>query len=198
MDYVNVEGIILAAGFSSRAGRNKLLLNVGGKSIIERCILSMYDVCTKIIVVGGHRIEDICPLVTGYSKVELIFNSDFGNGMFSSAKKGLSEVTGERFFITPGDYPMISKNTCRNMLEIDEDIVRPVFNGRSGHPVLMRSCLIDEILSDNTLKSMRDFIKSKPYYDLHVEDEGILLDVDDMNDYFKILDKIQCKELAGI
>lgn len=191
MDYVNVEGIILAAGFSSRAGRNKLLLDVGGKPIIERCISSMYDACTRIIMIGGHRIEDIRPLVTKYPKVELIFNSDFENGMFSSVKKGLSKVTGERFFITPGDYPTVKKSTYRKMLEIDEDIVRPVFNGRNGHPVLMKSHFIDEILSDNTLESMRDFIKSKPYYDLHVDDEGILLDVDDMDDYFKVLDKKQ-------
>jgi molybdenum cofactor cytidylyltransferase len=198
MGYVNVEGIILAAGFSSRAGRNKLLLNVGGKSIIERCILSIYDVCTKIIVVGGHRIEDINPLVTGYPKVELIFNPDFESGMFSSVKKGLSRVTKERFFITLGDYPVISKNTCKKLLEIDEDIVVPVFNGRRGHPVLMKSHFINEILSDNTLEAMRDFIKSKPHYRLHVEDEGILLDVDDMNDYFKLLDRIQRKEPVGI
>ncbi len=193
-----VEGIVLAAGFSSRAGRNKLALDFGGKPIIERCILSMYDACTRIIVVGGHRIEDIRPLVTKYPKVELIFNPDFEDGMFSSVKKGLSKVTKERFFITPGDYPMISKNTCEKMLEIDEDIVLPVFNGKRGHPVLMKSHFINEILSDNTLEAMRDFIKTKPSYRLHVEDEGVLLDVDDMDDYFKVLDKMQSKKLIRI
>lgn len=191
MDYFNVEGIILAAGFSSRAGRNKLLLDVGGKPIIERCISSMYDVCTKVIVVGGHRIEDIRPLVTKYPKVELIFNPDFEDGMFSSVKKGLSKVTKERFFITPGDYPMVSKNTYRIMLEIDGDIVIPVFNSKGGHPLLMKSHFISEILSDNTPGTMRDFIKSKPSCRLNVEDEGILLDIDDMDDYFKLLDKKQ-------
>lgn len=198
MDYFNTEGIILAAGFSSRAGRNKLLLDVGGKPIIERCISSMYDVCTKVIVVGGHRIEDIRPLVTKYSKVELVFNPDFECGMFSSVKKGLSRVAAERFFITPGDYPIVSKDTCREILETDEVIVVPVFNGKRGHPVLMKSHLIDEILTDNTLEAMRDFIKSKPYYRLHVEDEGVLLDVDDMDDYFKLLDRIQLKESVRI
>ncbi|HZK37274.1 MAG TPA: nucleotidyltransferase family protein [Clostridia bacterium] len=187
MNYIDVEGIVLAAGFSSRAGRNKLLLDIGGKPIIERCILSMYDSCAKIIVVGGCRIEDIRPLVTKYPKVELIFNPDFEEGMFSSVKKGLSKVTKERFFITLGDCPMISKNTYSEMLKIDENIIVPVFNGKRGHPVLMKSHFISEILSDNTLEAMRDFIKSRPFYRLHVEDEGILLDVDDMDDYFRLL-----------
>lgn len=187
----NTEGVVLAAGFSSRAGRNKLLLDIGGRSIIESCILSMYDACSKIIVIGGHRIEDIEPLVTRYSKVELIFNPDYENGMFSSVKKGLSNVSKEQFFITPGDYPVVNKNTYKQMLELDENIVIPVFNGKNGHPLLMKSSFINEILSDNTLESLRDFIKSLPSYRLQVKDRGILLDVDSMDDYFNLLNKTQ-------
>ena len=140
---------------------------------------------------GGHRIEDIKPLIAKYPKAELILNSEFAKGMFSSVKKGLSRVTKERFFITLGDLPMINKNTCRKMLEIDEDIVAPVFNGKRGHPVLMKSHFINEILSDNILRALKDFVNPRPYYRLHVEDEGILLDVDDMDDYFRVLDKMQ-------
>lgn len=188
----------MAAGFSSRASRNKLTLDFAGKPVIERSILSIYDFCSRVIVVGGHRIEDIRPPVAKYPKVELIFNPEFEKGMFSSVKKGLSEVTEERFFITLGDLPMISKDTCRRMLEIDEDIVAPVFNGKRGHPVLMKSHFIDKILSDNTLEALRDFVNPRPYYRLHVEDEGILLDIDDMDDYFKALDKIHAKGMSRL
>lgn len=199
MDHSNVEGIILAAGFSSRVGRNKLLLNIGGKTIIEKCILSMYDTCTRIFVVGGHRIEDIRPLVAKYPKVELVFNPDFKDGMFSSVKKGLSMVTEEWFFIIPGDYPMINGKTYKEMLEVGKDIIIPVFNDKNGHPLLMKGSLINEILSDNTLESLRDFIKSKLPYKLHVEDEGILLDIDNMDDYFGLLNKkgIHSEKLVG-
>lgn len=186
MDYSNVEGIILAAGFSSRVGRNKMLLDIGGRTILERCILSMYGCCNRITVVGGHRIEDIRPLVAKYSKAELVFNPNYKDGMFTSVKEGLSKVTKEWCFITPGDYPRVSGTTYKKMLKVNQDVVVPVFNGKNGHPLLMRSSLINEILSDNTLESLRDFIKSKTIYHLPVEDEGILLDVDNMEDYFRI------------
>ena len=47
-----LEGIVLAAGLSSRVGINKLLLDIDGKTVIEQCILGMYDVCSRIIVIG--------------------------------------------------------------------------------------------------------------------------------------------------
>lgn len=59
----------MAAGLSSRMGKNKLIMNIEGKTIIERCILGMYEVCERIIVVGGYKIEDIRPILTPYKKV---------------------------------------------------------------------------------------------------------------------------------
>ena len=49
----HIEGVILAAGSSSRAGTFKPALRIGGRSMIVRCIEGMGEVCGRIIVVRG-------------------------------------------------------------------------------------------------------------------------------------------------
>lgn len=184
---MKTEGVILAAGFSTRAGKNKLTLDLYGKTVIERCISGMYDLCSKITVVGGHRIEDIKDILDEYSKVELIYNTNYSDGMFSSVKKGLNNVTGERFFFIPGDYSAIDKKVYEKMLEVDEDIVIPLYNERRGHPLLMKKTLIDDLLNDTNCKNLRDFINKKGFIDININDPGILMDIDTIEDYKKIL-----------
>lgn len=184
---MKVEGIILAAGLSSRAGTNKLILDVHGKTVIERCILSMYDLCSKIIVIGGYRIEDIKEIISKYPKVKLIYNDNHLEGMFSSIKKGLINIEGTRFFLIPGDYAAINKITYEKILTIDKDIVIPLYNKRRGHPLLMKSHLIKEILKDDSCKTLRDFINKNIVSFIDVDDAGILMDIDTMEDYAIIL-----------
>ncbi|NLY46153.1 MAG: nucleotidyltransferase family protein [Tissierella sp.] len=180
---MKTEGIILAAGLSSRVGANKLILEIDGITIIERCILSMYDYCTRIIVVGGHNIDEIYFSTKDYPKVDLVYNQDYLSGMLSSVKTGLKVLAGDRFFLTPGDYPMIHKATYQAMLKVNEDIVVPVYNNKKGHPVLMNTYLSDEIINDLHINSLRDFIEKKGATTLEVVDPGVLFDVDTIKDY---------------
>lgn len=180
---MKTEGIILAAGLSSRAGTNKLILEIDGIPIIEKCILSMYDYCSRIIVVGGHRIEDIYEITQKFPKIDLVYNQNYINGMFSSVKMGLKFLKGDRFFITPGDLPLIKNTTYEAMLGINEDIVIPTYNEKKGHPVLIKTHLVDEILRDASINSLRDFIVKKGSATLAIADPGILFDVDIIEDY---------------
>ncbi|HEX9059620.1 MAG TPA: NTP transferase domain-containing protein, partial [Clostridia bacterium] len=104
-----IEGIILAAGFSSRAGAYKLTLDLGGKTVIERCIEGMYDTCSSILVVGGYQIKNLAPVLEKYSKAMLVYNKNFEDGMLSSIVEGFKHVKGDRTFMIPGDYPFVDK-----------------------------------------------------------------------------------------
>ncbi|WP_291582265.1 nucleotidyltransferase family protein [Clostridium sp. UBA6640] len=184
---MKIEGIVLAAGLSTRVGTNKLILDIGGKTVIERCIYGMYDICSKITVVGGNRIEEIEAILNKYPKVELIYNSDYLDGMFSSVKKGLMNIKEEKFFLIPGDYPVINKEIYKHMVKLDEDIVIPMHKGRKGHPLLMKSYLIEELIKSKHYNTLRDFVNIKGFKYINVEDPGILMDIDTMEDYQKIL-----------
>lgn len=183
---MRIEGIILAAGLSQRAGTNKLILKIDGITIIERCILSMYDYCSRIVVVGGYRIDDIYGITKEYPKIDLVCNQDYLSGMFSSVKAGLKFIEGDRFFLTPGDYPMINKSTYQAMLKTNEDIVIPTYNKKRGHPVLMKTHLIYGILDDLNIGSLRDFIEKNGSTTVDVADPGILFDIDTIEDYKRI------------
>ncbi len=195
---MNAEGIILAAGFSKRAGTHKMVLEFGGRTIIESSIEAMYDTCSRIIVVGGYKIENIFPICSKYSKVKLILNEDFCSGMFSSVKAGLKYIETQRFFVTPGDYPLIKSSTYQDIEKFEGEIIVPEYKELRGHPVLIKSTFINEILHCTTYTSLRDFINTKKVTTINVSDPGILMDVDTISDYEKLLQFFNNSKLGDI
>lgn len=182
----NVEGIVLAAGFSRRMKHFKMDLKLGKKNILERCIEGMENVCDRIIVVSGHRSERIQKITSNLPNVKTVMNENYVRGMFSSIRRGVREIKADRFFIIPGDQPLVKRETYSKMLEIDSDIVSPKCNGKKGHPILLKSKLIKEILEMSDDGILRDFIHKINDCKLDVDDMGIHLDVDTLEDYEKL------------
>ncbi len=187
----NIEGLVLAAGFSKRANTYKMTLNINGKSLLGSCIESMYDVCSRIVVVGGYKAEKIMPIVKEYKKAELIINENFKDGMYSSVKTGLMHVKGNRFFLIPGDYPLVKKEVYNILSDSEGEITIPTYRGRRGHPVLISSSFINEICKNNKYSNLREFINSKDFITTEVNDKGILMDVDTIEDYDYV-----CKQIG--
>ncbi|MEM2320242.1 MAG: NTP transferase domain-containing protein, partial [Candidatus Bathyarchaeia archaeon] len=60
--------IVLAAGLSTRFGRNKLLERIGNYTIIERVVKSATSSnCDEVIVVLGHEAQRIKEVLKGFS-----------------------------------------------------------------------------------------------------------------------------------
>ncbi len=188
---MSVEGIILAAGLSSRMRKFKMTLDIGGKTLLERCIDSMYEYCKRVIIVGGYRFEDIRDIADNYTKVELIYNENYTKGMISSIRHAFNHLIEDRFFFVPGDYALISRNTYGALLEEEEDILIPAYKGEKGHPILMKSLFAEHYLNDDRDITLRDFIRETGYKTVDVDDEGILLDLDTDDDYKRIIDKVK-------
>ncbi len=180
---VSVDGVVLAAGLSTRAGRFKLAMKLGNKTLIEHAISGMYPVVDRVIVVGGHKVEIIRDVLRDYERVEVVFNQQFEAGMFSSIKTGLCYVTAQRFFLLPGDHPFAGEAICRRLLEEPASVVLPACKGYKGHPVLMDSRFIPDILNEPDTANLRDFIRKVGFSTVEVDDERILLDVDTLADY---------------
>jgi len=193
----NYSAIILSAGYSSRMGDFKPLMNLDRKTPIERCI-SLFQNC---------RIKDII-VVTGYlnDKVEeklkndirIVKNNMYSEGMFSSIQTGLrvlSENT-DAFFLLPVDIPSVKESTVKKMIEsyekIDEGILFPTFNKEKGHPTIISYSLVEEILSKNPKGGLRDILnghKDKWHYE-ELADRGILLDMDTKEDFEVLYDHV--------
>ena len=190
LDHSSVEGVILAAGMSSRAGAFKPALMIGGKSMIARCIDGMYDVCGRIIVVGGYQFDMLRALVESYDRVECIENASYSKGMFTSVKAGLAMVRGDRCFVLPVDIPLVPSGVYRCLLESNADVVVATFQGRHGHPVCFSKTVIPNILHEPDDSSLREVIRTTGYRAVEVDSEEILIDVDTPQDYDAICRRI--------
>ncbi len=193
-----VDAVVLAAGFSSRTGpgRFKMELPLRGKTVLENTIASLQPCCSRVIVVGGYKYERIKAIVESYPFVETVFNKDYESGMFTSVKTGFARVTSEWFLYTPGDYPMIDADTCRELLNSrtafpGNHIFIPVYKGRKGHPVLMSRELIPGLLAEPEDSNLRVFINRMGYVPVEVGDSGILSDIDTIEDYHRLEEKIK-------
>ncbi len=181
-----VEGVIAAAGKSQRIGEfNKLELDLGGKSVLARSVESLLPYCSCVYVVVGHYRESLATILCQYREVEMIYNPSYQQGMFTSVKAGLIHVRAPRFFFMPGDCPCINHSVFKQMLQIDAPIVVPRFNDRPGHPVLMHSTLIPQIMQGD-YQSLERFISAQGCMYTEVDSPGILMDIDTMEDYHRI------------
>lgn len=95
-------GIILAAGLSSRMGRNKLLLSFRDKTIIENTLAPVFEVAERGIVVTGFERERIEEKLENYD-VEFVYNPDYEKGQKGSSLRGVEAVGDDDFLILPGD-----------------------------------------------------------------------------------------------
>jgi molybdenum cofactor cytidylyltransferase len=181
-----IEGVILAAGSSFRAGAFKPALPLGGKPMVERCIEGMHDICGRIIVVGGHEFERLQSLVQDIDGVECVQNVAYQKGMFTSVKTGLSHVRGGRCFVLPVDIPLVPRRVYEKLLSADAEIVVPSFQGRNGHPVCCSSTVIPRILREPDEASFRDVLRAIGFRAVPVDAEEILIDVDTPRDYERV------------
>ncbi len=189
---VKIEGIVLAAGLSRRAGSFKMELPLGGKPLLTYAVESMLGACDRVLVVTGWQQERVMPLLRSYTRAQAVFNEGFRLGMFSSVQKGIRYLDrrgGLGFFIMPGDYPFIPAQVYRQLLEAQQtggdgyDVFIPTHNDRRGHPILLRWSMAAEILKEPVDSSLRRLIKRHRVLTVPVTAEGILRDVDTPEDY---------------
>ncbi|MBN2897232.1 MAG: NTP transferase domain-containing protein [Clostridia bacterium] len=188
---MRIEGLILAAGLSTRAQSYKMTLPFDDGTVLERVIKRMEAYCERIIVVGGYRHELLVPICACYPKVVLVINEHYEEGMFSSIKCGLAHLQCDRFFMSPGDYPLVQAEVYEQMLKTEDEVVIPIYRGRSGHPILVAGQYIETCLQNTGYQTMRDFIKDRQVTYVNVADKGILLDIDTLNDYEAALRRFQ-------
>jgi molybdenum cofactor cytidylyltransferase len=160
---LRIEAVVLAAGKSERMGTNKLLLEVGGRTILDR-LLDALDASTveEVFVVLGHRPQELRPTVEAH-RAEAVLNPDYEEGMTSSFKAGLRKVSADAVFLILGDQIGLDLGLLERMAETmaahtDVFIVSPVHEGRRGHPVLFGRTLFEEILGLGERENLRQVV----------------------------------------
>lgn len=185
-----VDCVILAAGLSTRTGTWKMLLPYKGATIIDTAINNALSLCQRVILLTGHRADELSLRYRDRKEITLIHNVAYKDGMFSSVKAGMQAVQTDFAFICPGDMPCIHSSTYRALwLARGDYTLIPSLNRRCGHPVLLPSPIISQIQSLQD-SSLRQIIHHHPVNYLNVNDKGILMDIDTLQDYQLLQDEL--------
>jgi molybdenum cofactor cytidylyltransferase len=179
------QGIILAAGYSSRAQTNKMLLVYNQKPLIVHAIDGMRPFVTEIFVVTGHFHEEIKEVIEHLPGVHIIHNERYGEGMFTSVMAGVSRTT-EDFFVLPGDCPFVKASTYEKILRGTATVRVPTYLGRTGHPLFIKAELRDELLAEPRISNLKLFRNQHNYEIIKTDDSNILTDIDTPEDYHSL------------
>ena len=200
MAFERVGAIILAGGSSTRMGKAKQLLPLGESTVLERTIANVRGAeVNEIVLVLGASAEVIrrqlpLSLLEG---LKVVVNQAHGEGMSSSLRAGISALDQgtEATLIVLGDQPFIRPRTMDQVIKAyrrdQAQIVIPLFHGSRGNPVLLDRSVFPEVMA------LEGDIGSRAIFGNHlegiakvdVEDEGILLDIDDPDDYDRLRGK---------
>ncbi len=198
MNPPRLAGIILAAGMSARMRRLKPLLPLGDTTVTGHVIATLQNAGVEVLLVLGYRHQEIEAAVKNRPS-RVVYNPDYEQGMFSSVCAGVRRLDPgcRAFFILPVDIPLVKTDTIQQLVDAGkthpENIVYPVFNGQRGHPPLIPSSLIPGILGWKKEGGLKTFLQSyeKSALDVPVNDRFILVDIDTLEDYRKILKEYQ-------
>jgi molybdenum cofactor cytidylyltransferase len=184
----NVAAVILAAGRSTRmGGPNKLLANLGGKTLVR--IVTEQALASKaksVTVVTGHQAGEVEKALRGLN-VTFVHNPDFADGLASSVKTGIAAVPAKAdgAVVCLGDMPLISANLIDRLIEAFAPdrgnlIAVPVSDGRRGNPVLWSRRFFRELMTLDGDIGARHLIArhSEAVAEVPVEGRGAFLDID--------------------
>ena len=195
-------GIILAAGESSRMGRDKALLPFRDTTFLNNILSGFLPRLDPVIVVLGCHAATIRESIdtgpfeeTGRKWPRVVVNADYRRGMLSSLRTGIAALpaTVEAAMFTLVDHPDVAMETLDKLLAVYREtgprLVIPRMRGWRGHPVIAARAVLDEITGLPAEGSPKDVIRAhrEETVFVEVEDAGILRDVDTPGDYERLM-----------
>lgn len=195
-------GVILAAGESSRMGRDKALLPwpplkpgepTSTETFLSAAIRSLSPETDFVLVVVGKNELALAPTIYAHG-ASLIVNPDPSRGQFSSLQIGLQEVLNQgrdAAMITLVDRPPAGRSTIRNLRNAFQGapentwVIVPEHAGKHGHPYLVGREMISAFLRVPVTSSARDVEHQYQHHIQYfpVDDPAIALNINTPEDY---------------
>lgn len=181
-------------------GRPKQLLPLQGKPVIRHCLDTVLKAgIGQVIVVLGYKGEEIANAITDLP-VATVFNRAPQSDMAASVRVGLRALSRDPsgILVCLSDHPLVQAATLRTLARRHrshpDNIIIPEHRGKRGHPTLFPAAVINEVFSGATLRDLQRRNPSSVSV-ITVDDPGVVLDMDTMEDYRKI--RIAAGETAG-
>ena len=185
-----IAGIVPCAGTSERMGEPKALMEVTGKTFVQRAVdtLSLGG-CAPVMVVVPNDPDIESAAYSTHAHV--LVNHDPGEGPITSLRLALRKLTSQLdgIIYLPVDHPLVQVDTIRQLLAVAREssapLVIPTYLGNRGHPSFFRATLFTE-LNDPTLDGGARTVVHRHLSEatlIPVNDSGVLADIDTPESY---------------
>jgi molybdenum cofactor cytidylyltransferase len=187
---VSVAAIVLAAGCATRMGSQKVLLELEGRSLVQRVVdAALGSQATRTIVVVGYEAGPVTDDLAD-RPVTVVVNPGYATGMSTSLQAGVraAGVCDAAIFLL-GDQPYVTSTLLDQLIErfaeTGKAVVRPLAGARPANPVLLSAALFSEILEQRGDVGGREIVERHPFEVslVPLADLGVVVDIDSPADY---------------
>lgn len=199
--------VIPAAGESRRMGRSKLLLPLGGQTVMARLLHTLHraEITERFVVIrpGDERLRAEVVRLGAVPVQPASAPAD----MRRSVEHALTAVRSQYrpgpddgWLLIPGDHPLLEPSVLDALTaewkRCQTPILVPTFEGRRGHPTLFAWSLAEEVFSLPADVGLNGLLQRHPedVHELAVEEPSVLWDLDTPADYQALLQKEQRAE----
>uniref|UniRef100_A0A7C4LN32 Nucleotidyltransferase family protein n=1 Tax=Schlesneria paludicola TaxID=360056 RepID=A0A7C4LN32_9PLAN len=197
---LRVFAVIPAAGRSRRMGQPKLLLPLGGRTILAH-VLAALDlpevVCRAVIL----RSDDAALRAEAVRcRANVIIPPRDPPDMRASVECGLAWIQAaqqpadhDAWLLLPADHPLLDRGVLAHLLDhfsrFRPAFLVPTFRGRRGHPLLARWDTVPELRSLPPDVGLNHLLRQRAgdVRELAVESPTVLCDLDTPEDYARLL-----------
>lgn len=169
----------------------KALLPWEGEPLIAYQVEALHAVAHEVIVVLGHRHEELESHVPRHASVRVVVNPDYALGRSTSVKAGAAAVgpDADAVLILSVDQPR-PPDVLRALVDAHDRhrplITIPEYQGKHGHPPVFSARLVPELrqVKEETLglKEVVDRHRADIYY-VDLGSPTVLLDLNRPQDY---------------
>lgn len=127
--------VIMASGYSTRMGQNKLFLRYQGQTFLERTLQLVQEIpFTRVILVIKPNDLINCNLP---DMITVILNTSSEQGQSASVRLGSAVAIGQGCLYLPIDQPLLDSKTLESLLDVGtaSNIVFPSVSGHASSPV---------------------------------------------------------------
>jgi molybdenum cofactor cytidylyltransferase len=187
-----VAAVVLAAGSSSRMGRNKLLLPLDGETMVRRAARTAVAATDRVVVVIGHDAARVRAELDGLA-CAVVMNPDHARGTGTSVHAGVRAAAGaDAVVVVLADMPFVTTDMIAALVGRYRATGAPLVVSHYGDvqapPTLYDRSLFAELLAIDDERGAKQVARRhEDEAEVVAWPESALQDVDSPADYEKVI-----------
>lgn len=200
MTALRFSAVVLAAGQSSRMeGRNKMLLQMGGETVVRRSVRTALESgVQEVVVVTGWQGREVMKELLDLP-VTVQPNIRYEDGQMRSVAVGVAALARptDAIMVCLGDMVLLTPADLRELMAVyeahcDSSIVIPRYRGERGNPIVFAAAYAPEVAAGRRLIGCRKLAEQYPdetwYHD--VTSDRFCADMDTPEAYAQVLARL--------